>query len=118
MLAAAAQVLSLDLSPSLPARSSVSLGRTGTPVPSTSAYSMSGSGPAGGSGTMTRATRPAASAWLAARAFAPVASADRSIVRGLTVIPASPAISPAARAKEASAPARAVISVSPGDSEP
>ena len=51
-------------------------------------------------------------------AAAPVASADRSMVRGLMVTPARPASRAAARAKETSAPARAVISERPGDSEP
>jgi len=39
------------------------------------------------------------------------------MVLALRVMPARPDSSPAARAKETSAPARAVISASPGDSE-
>jgi hypothetical protein len=52
----------------------------------------------------------------AARPAAPVASADRSMARALTVMPASPPIRPAARAKDTSEPARASISAMPGDS--
>ena len=59
----------------------------------------------------------AAASSAAARAAAPVASADRSIVLALTVIPASVAIRAAALAKETSAPARAIISARPGDSD-
>ena len=77
---------------------------------------MPGTGSAGGSGQIRRPRIAAASAWLAARAAAPDASADRSIVRGLTVMPARAAIRPAARAKDASAPVRAFISARPGDS--
>jgi len=47
-----------------------------------------------------------ASAAVADRAAAPVASADRSMVLALRVMPARPAIRAAARAKETSAPAR------------
>jgi hypothetical protein len=51
-------------------------------------------------------------------AAAPVASADRSMVRALMLTPARRASSPAARAKGTCAPARAIISARPGDSEP
>jgi hypothetical protein len=70
-----------------------------------------------GSATIRRSRIAAASDSAAARAAAPEASADRSMVRGLTVIPARPASRPAARAKETSAPARAIISERPGDSD-
>ena len=99
----------------LPARPSAWLARTGTPVPSTSIYSMSGSGPGGGIGTIRRSRIADASAAVAARAAAPLASADRSIVRGLIVRPARPDRSRPARAKETSAPASAFISARPGD---
>jgi len=66
---------------------------------------------------MARARIAAASCPAAARAAAPEASADRSTVLALMVMPARPASRPAARAKETSAPARAIISARPGDSE-
>ncbi len=104
-------------SPALPLRPSVSLGRMGTPVPSTSTYSMSGTGSGGGSGQMTRARSPAASVPAAARAAAPDASADRSIVLAFTASPARSASSAAALPNGTSAPARAIIWLSPGDSD-
>ena len=63
-----------------------------------------------------RARIAAASAAPAARAAAPDASADRSIVLALTAIPARSASSAAAWPKGTSAPARAIISRRPGDS--
>src|SRR6266571_535891 len=101
----------------LPARPTVSLGRTGTPVPSTSAYSMSGTGSGGGSGITVRARSAVASAAPAALAAAPDASADRSIVLALTAIPARSCTSAAALPNGTSAPARAIISARPGDSD-
>jgi hypothetical protein len=77
---------------------------------------MSGTGSGGGMGIISRARSAAASARVAARAAAPDASADRSIVLALMVIPARSAISAAALPNGTSAPARAVISRSPGDS--
>src|SRR6266705_4582621 len=60
------RVPALPSSP-LPARPAVSLARTGTPVPSTSTYSMSGTGSRGGSGTILRSRIAAASCPAASR---------------------------------------------------
>jgi hypothetical protein len=75
---------------------------------------MPGIGAGRGSTVIWRVKMAAASA----RAAAPMASADRSIVLALMVTPARPDSSLPAWAKETSAPARAVISERPGDSEP
>ena len=69
-------------SSALPCRPAVSLGRTGTPAPSTSAYSMSGRGPGGGIGNDPPLAVADASAAVAARAAAPLASADRPGAEG------------------------------------
>jgi hypothetical protein len=102
-------------SSALPCRPSVSPGRTGTPVLSTSTYSMSGIGSRGGSGITVRARSAVASAAPAALAAAPDASADRSIVLALTAIPARSASRAAALPNGTSAPARAIICARPSD---
>ena len=78
---------------------------------------MSGTGSRGGSGAIVRARIAAAPAAAAARAAAPLASADRSTVLALMLIPARSGSRPAARPNGTSAPARAIISARPGDSE-
>jgi hypothetical protein len=86
----------------------------GTPVPSMTAYSLSGSGP-GGSGTSFRLVMSAARSRAAAACAAPLASAARSTRLAVSLMPARCSSSPAAFANGPSAAARSFIAVSPGD---
>jgi hypothetical protein len=76
---------------------------TGTPVPSMTAYSLSGAGSGGSGMTLRRAIRRAWPREAAARA-APLASADRSTRLTVRRIPARSSSSPAARANGTAAP--------------
>jgi hypothetical protein len=88
----------------------------GTPVPSMTAYSLSGSG-AGGSGTSFRAVISADRSRTAAACAAPLASAARSTRLAVSRTPARSASSPAAPANGPAAAARSVIAARPGDKD-
>jgi hypothetical protein len=108
------RVLAVPSSP-LPFRPWVSAAMTGTPVPSTQMYSMSGSVPAGAIGMTWRAVIAAASASMTRAAAWPSASARRRARSPVSVIPASSPASAAAAANGRAAAARSVILASPGD---
>ena len=88
----------------------------GTPVPSMTAYSLSGTGD-GGSGTTFRAVISPERSRTAAACAAPLASAARSTRLAVSRTPARSSSSPAAPANGAAAAARSFIAVRPGDRE-
>ena len=100
----------------LPSRPAVSFAVMGTPVPSITAYSLSGSGP-GGSGTSLRAVIKAARWRAAAPCAAPLASAARSARLAVRRTPARSSSSPAAFANGTAAAALSFITASPGDKD-
>ena len=85
----------------------------GTPVPSMTAYSLSGSGD-GGIGTSLRAAMSAARSRAAAAPAVPLASAARSTRLTVSRTPASSSSSPAAPANGTEAAARSFIAARPG----
>ncbi len=93
----------------------VSAATIGTPVPSIAIYSLSGSGPSGGSRLSLPAATAAASASMTAAAARPSASARRPARLPVRVSPASSLTRRAAAANGTAAAARAVIFRSPGD---
>jgi len=104
-------------SSALPGRPAVSAGVIGTPVPSTSMYSVPGSGRQGRNGITRRARIAADSASWAARAAAPSASAERSTRLTVKVTPASSASRAVALANGTAVAAWAAIERSPGDND-
>ena len=78
-------------------------------------YSMSGSGPVGGSGIRVRAAIAAASASITEAAAAPSASARRPRRLPVSVIPASSPTRAAPGVNGTAAAARSLILASPGD---
>ena len=97
-----------------PSRPAVSLEVMGTPVPSMTAYSLSGSGD-GGSGTSFRAAIRAARPRAAAATAPPLASAARSARLTVSLTPASSSSRAAACANGTAAAARSFIAARPGD---
>ena len=98
----------------LPTRPAVSFAVMGTPVPSMTAYSLSGRG-AGGSGISLQEVIKAARSRAAAPCAAPLASAARSTRLAVSRTPARSSSSPAAFANGPAAAALSFITRSPGD---